>query len=193
MSDQTSAKPGPAMPGAVSEVQGTFPSDAAMQDAIGKLTMAGFNRADLSLPTTAPGASSATPDQGASAPTTDTDLRQARTLGTSMAGYAGAFAAAGATVATGGAAGVAIAAAAAVGIGSALAANAVGTTAKATQEEDRNEAASAGRLVLAVHAETAEKQAEAEQIMRESGATEVAAVRRVDQAAVGVDSTGWTG
>ncbi len=104
MSDQTS-KAGPTLGETVEEVQGIFPSDAALQDALGRLRMVGFDHADLSLPTTNPTASEATPDQGAANPLTEDDTRQARTLGTSMAGTIGAIAAAGATVATGGAAG----------------------------------------------------------------------------------------
>ena len=190
MSDQTS-KAGPVVAAAVEEVQGIFPSDAALQDAMGRLRMAGFDHADLSLPATNPATAEATPNQGAANPLTEDDTRQARTLGTSMAGTIGAFAAAGATVATGGAAAVAIAAAAAVGAGSALAANAVGTAAKDSQGESRDQAAAVGQLVLAVHAPTPDKQASAEQIMREAGATEIARVKR--ESTPVIDSTGWTG
>ena len=191
MSEQTSAS-GPVLGGPVEEVQGVFPTDVAMQDALGRLRMVGFDHADLSLPVTQPTANTATSELGAANPVMEDDMRQARTLGTSMAGYIGAFAAAGATVATGGAAGVAIAAAATMGVGSALAANAVGTAAKDTQEEGRAEAAAAGELVLAVRANTAEKRADAEKIMLEAGATSVAAIRR-EPAAPGIDSSGWTG
>ena len=193
MSDGTNGKAGPSMAESVDEVQGIFPSDAAMEDAIAKLTLAGFDRADFSLPTTSPTGGAATPEQGAATPMTDTDLRQARTMGTGMAGTIGAFAAAGATVATGGVAGVAIAAAAAVGVGSALAANAIGTAAKTAQSDEHEAEARAGRLVLSVHTATAGKQAEAERIMRSAGATEVSAVTRAAAADVGVDSSSWTG
>ena len=191
MSDTT--KDGPTLGQTASEVQGVFPSNDAMQDAISKLTLAGFDRADFSLPTTQPEPGHATPNDGASDPMTDVDMRQARTLGTSMAGYVGAFAAAGATIATGGAAGVAIAAAAAVGIGSAAAANAAGTAAKDSQADDRDAAAAAGHLVLAVRATDDASRTKAEQVMRESGATQVAAVERAGTAVSGVDSSGWTG
>ena len=186
-------KAGPAVADSIEEVQGIFPSDAALQDALGRLRMVGFDHADLSLPTTHPAASDATPNQGAADPLTEDDARQTRTLGTSMAGTIGAFAAAGATVATGGAAGLVIAAAAAVGAGSALAANAVGTAAKNSQEDTRNEAAEAGQLVLAVHAPTPEKRADAERIMKEAGATSVESVQRTGGAIGAIDSTGWTG
>jgi hypothetical protein len=51
MTDDTT-NPGPAMAEMVEEVQGVFPSNAALQDAMGKLRMVGFDHADLSLPTT---------------------------------------------------------------------------------------------------------------------------------------------
>ena len=194
MSEQTSGKPGPSVTGAVQEVQGVFPSDAAMQGAVAKLTLAGFDHAELSLPATNPPAGKATPDLGAGDVLTDTDIRQTRTMGTSMAGTAGAFAAAGATIATGGAAALAVAAAAAIGAGSALAANAVGNAADKAAHDERNAAAAAGELVLAVHAATPERQANATRIMQESGATKVATVTRSSEPQpVGLDSTAWTG
>lgn len=192
MSDDTS-KSGPTLAATIEEVQGIFPSDATMQDAMGRLKMAGFDQADLSLPTTNPLASEATPEQGASNTLMEDDTRQARTLGTSMAGTIGAFAAAGATVATGGAAGVVIAAAAAVGAGSALAANAVGTAAKTSQEDSRDEAAAAGELILSAHAATPEKRKDAERIMLEAGASKVQSIQRDGGAVGGIDSSSWTG
>ncbi len=193
MSGQTSDKQGPSVAGSVGEVQGVFPSDAAMEEAIAKLTLAGFDRADFSLPITSPSTSGSTPNQGADNLMTDTDMRQARNMGTGMASTIGAFAAAGATIATGGVAGVAIAAAAVVGIGSGLAANAIGTTAKDSQAEGHEAAARAGTLILSVHAETVEKKTEAERIMRAAGASEVASVVRTAEADAGVNSAGWTG
>ena len=177
MSDEMS-KDGPVLTAGVEEVQGIFPSDAALQDALGRLRMVGFDHADLSLPATSPAVSDATPNQGAADPLTEDDSRQMRTMGTSMAGTIGAFAAAGATVATGGAAAVVIVA---------------GTAAKDGQEETRNEAAGRGELVLAVHAPTPEKRADAERIMREAGATSVESVKRDGGAVAGIDSSSWTG
>ena len=192
MSDATSQS-GPMVPDAVEEVQGIFPSNAALEDALGRLRMAGFDHADFSLPATNPTSAQSTPNQGAADPLTEDDARQTRTLGTSMAGTIGAFAAAGATVATGGAAALAIAAAAAVGAGSALAANAAGTAAKQANEDTRDRSAAAGQLVLAVHAPTPDKRDSAERIMREAGATTVASVQR-DGSNVGtINSAGWTG
>jgi hypothetical protein len=193
MSDQTTGKPGPTINPSIREVQAVFPNDGAMQDAIAKLTLAGFDRAALSLPVTRPDDGHATPEQDASPPVTDTDVRQARTMGTSMAGTIGAFVAAGAVAATGGAAAVAAAAAAAVGAGSALTANAVGNAADQAQSSAREEDAAAGRLVLSVYAPDTGQQAKAEQILRDAGASEVAAVERTGQSLAGIDSSRWTG
>ena len=192
-------KSGPALNPSVQEVQGVFPSEAAMEAAIAQLTMAGFDRAALSLPQTHVAAGQATPELGADAPLTDTDVRQARTMGTSMAGSIGALAAAGAVIATGGAAAVAAAAAAAIGAGAALTANAAGNAADKVQADDRTDRAAAGELVLSVAAPDAAQQERATRIMREAGATQVEAVARTSgtMAAIepqgGVDSTGWTG
>jgi hypothetical protein len=193
MSDPLTSKPGPMIGDSVEEVQGIFPSDATMQDAIAQLTMAGFDRADLSLPETNPARRHATPEQGASDPVTDTDVRQVRTMGASMAGTIGAMVAAGATIATGGAAGAAIAAAAAVGAGSGLAANAVGNAADAVQSDERDSAARAGHLILAVRAPDTAKRTTAEQIMRSAGADEVRSIKRTGQVVAGIDSKNWTG
>jgi hypothetical protein len=183
----------PVLKAVIDEVQGIFPTEASLEDAIGRLRVAGFDHADLSLPQTNPPASQATPDQGAAAPLTEDDARQARTLGTSMAGTVGAFAAAGATIMTGGAAAVAVAAAAAVGAGSALAANAAETAAIDSTLAGRREAAEAGELVLAAHAPTPDRQAVAERIMKEAGATRIATVHRTGAAIAEVDSSAWTG
>jgi hypothetical protein len=193
MADMTANKAGPTLNPSVQEVQGVFPSEAAMEAAIAKLTLSGFDRAALSLPQTKPAPGAATPEQGADAPMTDADIRQTRTMGTSMAGTIGAFAAAGAVVATGGAAAVAAVAAAAVGAGAALTANAAGNAADAVQTEGRAEAAAARTLVLSVAAPDAAKQSLAEQIMRDAGATKVAAIERTGATVSGIDSTGWTG
>ena len=174
------AMPGPAVKATIQEVRGVFPNDAALQDAIARLTQAGFDRADLSLPTASPAATDATPEQGASLPTTDTDVRQVRTMATSLAGSVGALAAAGAVIATGGLAVVAIGAAAAVGGGAALLANAGGNAADTMQQETRQASAARGELVLSVRAADRARQASAIDMMRASGATEVTALERMN-------------
>jgi len=178
MSDVTPAKAGPAISDSVDEVQGIFPSDAALQDAIGRLTLLGFDRADLSLPAASPTAAEATPEQGAEDPHTDIDDTQMRTMHTSMAGAAGAMAAAGITIATGGAAAVAIGAAAAIGAGAAALAHTASRAADQDQHEDREAAAARGELVLSVRIADPAKRQPAEAAMREAGATRVEPVVR---------------
>ncbi len=190
MSEANAEKPGPAIAPEIAEVQGVFASNAALEDAVARLTQAGFDHADLSLPMASPAASQATPEQGAETVTTETDLQQARTLGTSMAGSIGMAAAAGLTVATGGA----LAAAAAAGVVGALGAGALaGAAGNAAGEQEhaaRDAAARAGTLVLAVRITGPERQVRAEQAMQAAGATKVAAVTRTTAA---IDSARWTG
>ncbi len=184
----------PAVAEHVEEVQGQFPSNATMQDAVGRLTLAGFDRAALSLPQPHPTGTGDTPTEGADAVTSDIDKRQLRTMGTGMAGYLGAAAAAGATIATGGAAGLAIAAAAAVGAGAAAAASAGTTAIEETDTAELERMAAAGQLVLAVRATSEAEAQKAMQMMKEAGATQVAPVTRSDDArTVGASSASWTG
>jgi len=168
----------PVLNESIDEVQGIFPDDDALQTAIGNLTRAGFDRAQISLPAASPAAEHATPEKGAADPMTMDDQRQARTLGSSTAAAAGAMIGAGVTVATGGAAGLAIAAAAGLGAlsgGAALAASsAVGNAAA----DGRAEAAAHGQLVLAVSVHGPESTALAEVAMRDAGASRVEAVTR---------------
>ena len=179
MADRTeAAKPGPAIPPAVMEVEGIFPSDAALQDAVARLTQAGFDRADLSLPEATPATAEATPEAGAAAVTTETDVRQARTLGTGLAASAAGMAAAGVIIATGGAAAVAVGAAAAAGVGTAAITEAAGKAVESTGKDTREQAASRGELVLAVRAVETPRQDLARELMQASGATRVETVRR---------------
>jgi len=169
---------GPAMATTILQVLARFSSDAALQDAIGRLTRVGFDRAALSLPVAHQNAVDATPEGGASNPNTEDDQRQARTLGSSTAAAAGAMLGAGVMVATGGAA-LAVAAvaagAAAVAGGSAFA---VTSAADATDHVGREASAAAGELVLAVTARGRAEVAKAEAALREAGATGVEVVRR---------------
>jgi hypothetical protein len=169
---------------AIDEVRGVFPSDAALQDAIGRLTQAGFDRADLSLPE-----ADAARDAGSANPNTDVDSRQLRTMGTGMAASAGALAAAGAVVASGGLAAPVVAAAIAGGVGAGAASHAVQRDADQAQHEQREEAADEGALVLAVHLRDPHLRPVAERAMEEAGATRLVAVVRTGAA----DSAGWTG
>jgi hypothetical protein len=175
----------------IHEVQGIFPTDAALQDAMSRLTLLGFDRADLSLPAATPEPGENTPDQGAADPNSDADSRQLRTMGTGMAATVGAMAAAGATVATGGLALPVIGAAVLGGLGAGAATHAVQRGSDQLQDDARREAAETGRLVLAVHLRKPSEQASAEQAMEQAGATKIVAVAR--RAPGAADSAGWTG
>jgi hypothetical protein len=172
------AKQGPVINETIQEVQGIFPNDAALQDAIGRLTRAGFDRAALSLPAANPLPAEATPSAGAANPNTWDDTRQSRTLQTSMAASVGAMVGAGVTVATGGAA--LAAAAAAVGLG-ALAGGGVSAAHMAVdagQTQGRNDAAAQGQLVLAAATPDEHSVQKARAAMQQAGASRVEAVAR---------------
>ncbi len=185
---------GPALASTIHEVQGVFADDSTMQDALSELTLAGYDRADFSLPEDQPAGDVVTPNESAEAATDDADKRQLRTMGTSMAGYAGAVAVAGATLATGGAAGVAIAAAIAVGAGTAATANAAGQAADNAQIEGRNQRGRDGKLILAVRTSTPDQANQVMALMRQAGAVRVDPVTRADQAlTAGITAASWTG
>jgi fructose-1,6-bisphosphatase/inositol monophosphatase family enzyme len=168
----------PALPDRITEVSGRFASDAALQDAVARLTRAGFDRAALSVPLAHPASDEATPERGAQDPNTEDDQRQIRTLGSSTAAAGAAMAGAAITVATGGAAAVAVAAAAAAG----LAAGGVtyASTGDATDHAGREQRARAGELQLTARIF---KQGDAERArtaMREAGGEDVLVVERGD-------------
>ncbi|MBN9563262.1 MAG: hypothetical protein J0H14_21445 [Alphaproteobacteria bacterium] len=178
-------KAGPTLTEAVQEVRGAFPSDAAIQDAISRLSMAGFDRAEISLPDADPTPTHATPEQSAENPETEDDSRQSRTLHTSMAASVGALAAAGAVVATGGAALPAVAAAVVGAVGLGAAAEGVSKASDKMQHDLREEAAARGELLLSVHLRDPARQAVAEQAMREAGASRIEGVVRASGRAAG--------
>ncbi len=181
-------------PSAPLELQGFFPDHATLMAAFNQLSDAGFSRDDLSPPSEHPHFG----EQASAEPTDNTaggtDRAQLRTLGTGMAGYAGAAAVAGATIATGGAAVVAVAAAAAVGAGSAAAAASMGQAAERASHEQMDELAAEGRLVLGVRTANQAAADRATQILRSAGATDVKPVSTAkDATTAGVSSATWTG
>ncbi len=149
--------------GGFREVRGTFTHPDAMQDAVGRLSVSGFDRADLTLPT----------DTDQPAVDTEQDAQQMRTLAASTAASVTALAAAGVTVATGGAAAPAAAAAVAAGGVAGGATYAAEASANDAEQESRTERAREGNLVLAVRTPTAQKQAQAADILRAAGAEHV--------------------
>jgi len=190
---QGTTKPGPALQDEVQEVQGHFPNDAALQDALGRLTLAGYDRADFSLPEDQPG-TLPTPNESQNAATDDIDKTQLRTMASGMAGFAGAAAVAGATIATGGAAGVAALAAGAIGAGVMAATTGTGKAVDQADVDERNRKGAMGKLILAVRTGSAAQAQQVMQIMREAGAGEVSPVTRTDDALTrGVSAASWTG
>lgn len=166
------ARPGPPI-GALHEVHASFADPDALQEAVERLELSGFDRADLSLPEVAPQAAQATPEAGARAVDDERDARQVRTLQTSGAAAAAGVAAAGVVIATGGAVVPAVAAAVIGGGLAGGAAFALSSASNASEQEDRERKAASGTLVLSVRAETTEKRAEAVAILRASGASEI--------------------
>jgi len=158
------------------EVRATFARADQMQDAVSRLSMAGFDRADLSLPTPGLIEGTETPEGGSKPAATESDARQARTLGASTAASVAAMAAAGITVATGGAAAPAVAAAVLAGGAAGGSVFAIGKAATGSEQADRNAKAASGNLVLAVRATTDAQRSKAETIMREAGATDITSV-----------------
>jgi hypothetical protein len=159
--------------GTLREVRASFASPDQMQDAVSKLSVSGFDRADLSLPSPGLVEGTETPETGTQPASTSSDAQQARTLGASTAAAAAALAAAGVTIATGGAAAPAVAAAVVAGGAAGGSVFAVHGAADKMEQHDRDTRAEAGHLVLAVRATTDAKRAEAEAILRASGATSI--------------------
>ena len=134
------------------------------------------------------------PDSGAANPSDDIDKAQIRTMNTGMAGFAGAAAAAGLTIATGGAAAVATAAAAAVAVGAGAATHAVNRAADQSSADERDRRGAAGTLILAVRTRSPEAVQEVTGLLREAGAGRVETVTRTDEALTrGISSAAWTG
>jgi uncharacterized membrane protein YphA (DoxX/SURF4 family) len=186
------AKPGPALTEVVHEVQGRFPNDAALQDALGRLTLAGFDHADFSLPD--PSAETKTPDQGADAATDEIDKAQVRTMASGIASASAASLVAGVMIATGGAAAPVAAAAAATALGTAAATSGAGVAADQANASERDRLGAEGKLILAVRTATAEKVQQAIEAMRQAGAQDVTSITRADEALTrGVSAASWTG
>jgi len=169
------AGPGPAI-GRIHEVHGIFSNTEQMQEAIQQLSVSGFDRADLAVPEAAPPPERSTPESGALPADTDQDARQARTMHTSTAAAMAALAGAGITVATGGAAAAAVAAAAAAGAAVGGATFAVSSAVNEQEQAELDTRAALGRLILSVRAPTETKRAEAEAILRSTGATDIQVV-----------------
>ena len=155
------------------EVRATFADPDQMQAAANKLTLSGFDRADLSLPTQGHSLDEASSATSTKPAYDETDARQARTLHSSTAGAAAALAAAGVTIATGGAAAPAVAAAVLAGGAAGAGIFAISGASSGAEQQEREAQAASGELMLSVRALTAAKQAEATEILNAAGATKV--------------------
>ncbi len=192
MSDTVQNSAEPALPDQVQELQAHFPNDAALQGAMAKLELAGFDHADLSLPDT--DAPADTPDT-ADAATDNVDRTQLRTMASGMTGTTAGFAVAGALLATGGvAAPVAAALGGASAIGAVLATSGAGVAVHNAQSSARDALGAEGKLILAVRVRSQEAVARAEAALREAGGSDIKAIVDANQAQTrGVSSTSWTG
>jgi hypothetical protein len=152
-----------------------FDDTQTLEAAVAALQSHGFDRADISFVTREGflGAHAGAPDAGHAAPIESTDMQQGRTLATSMAAVIAAFAAAGFTVATGGAALVAVGAAAVAGLGVGGIGAAIGQGAGASARNSIDEQLARGGVVLWVRTRDAAAEARALTILRDEGGAAV--------------------
>jgi hypothetical protein len=155
------------------EVRARFDDPKRMQDAVNRLSLSGFDRADLSLPSHGHSLDETLPEAASKPASTEADARQARTLGSSTAAAAAALAAAGVTIATGGAAAPAIAAAVVAGGAAGGVTLAATGAAAGAEQQQREDLAESDALVLSVRIRNASKQHKATTILRAAGATSV--------------------
>lgn len=176
------------------ELQGFFPNNGTLTAALERLQNVGFRRGDLSPPKEHPHWGERPETDAKNSLVKDEDSAQLRTLGTGMAGYAGAAAVAGVTIATGGAAALAVAAAAAAGAGSVAAATVAGRTAESSIKTQYNELALEGRLILGVRTANVDEVERATQIMQDAGSIGIVPIYAANEATTaGIASASWTG
>ncbi|MBN8875340.1 MAG: hypothetical protein J0H67_21080 [Rhodospirillales bacterium] len=154
------------------QVRAHFHDSDRLQAAVTQLGMAGFDRADMSLPNH-PADGEATPETAARPVNTEEDARQQRALHAGMAASAAGMAAAGVVVATGGAALPALAAAVAAGGAAGGGMAAITSAVTGSEQTTRDADAGRGMLELAVRAPTPEKRDHAEKILRDAGGEHV--------------------
>ena len=166
------------------EVVGLFRSANAVESAISELTSAGWDRSELSLlaqksafdsePPTSDTKCAADDPVAQRAPVVSgTDVRQGRTLATSLAGVIAAFAATGATILTGGTALAALIGAAAAGGGAAALVEGLGQWAGHNRDEFLHEQIGRGGILLWAMLRSPEQETTARDIMLRLGAEDV--------------------
>ena len=157
---------------AAPQVCGEFHGKEAMEEAIMRLTGSVFDRSQISV--RVPGREDPSTYSSRENPVQEDDTRNLRTLATGTAAAGLGMAAAGVVIATGGAALPAVAAAAAAGGATIAAGELAGSTATTAGETEQQHAAEHGPgVILMVSAETEERQAKAEEILRGAGAVRV--------------------
>jgi hypothetical protein len=170
----------------IREMVGVFHAPAALEGAISDLTSAGVDRAEMSILAQdevlagEPVKVGASARQAADDPKTprgaiyaDTDIRQGRTLLTSMASVIAALAAGGAIVLTGGAALAALAAALGAGGGAGAIGALVGRQAGAAQQEFYAAQMARGGILLWVKITHPAQEARIRDILARHAATDV--------------------
>ena len=179
---------------AVQGVQGWFPGDSSLQDALKQLRDAGYDKADFSLPEEQVVPTEASQVEGGGKEATAVENQQLRTMLDGTAGASAGMAAAGIAVATGGVGAAVIGAAAGAGIVATALTSGTGAAAEQAQIDERNRRGAEGTLVLAVHVTEDARAAQVEQIMKQAGATRTQRVTRSDEALTsGVSASSWTG
>lgn len=167
------------------EAMARFDDAAALEAAVSALQSHGFDRADISFVAREgylgehPVAAGATrraaegPAAKREAPVESTDLRQGRVLATSTAACIAAFAAAGFTVATGGAAALAAGLAVAAGLGVGAAGAVIGHEAGESAQNFIDEQVASGGVLVWVRTRDEAASYRALDILRQHGGTDV--------------------
>lgn len=171
------------------ELVGLFRTPEALEAAISALSMAGWDRAEMSLvaqkhvlePEEAldenADAAADDPNVERGAVTTDTDVRQGRNLATALGGVVAAFAASGAVIMSGGTALAALVGAAAAGGGAAAAVNALGQWAGEHRAAHLDDQIRQGGILLWVMLRENQSEELARDIMLKHGAVSIHAHR----------------
>ena len=168
----------------VHEMVALFHDRERLETALGELESAGVDRAEISLlarsedaeaplrPSGTPGAED-DPRAPREAATTDTDVRQGRTLATSLGAVVAAFAASGLAVMTGGAAAAAISAAVLAGGGVAFIGATAGEAAGKRHAAFLQEQLERGGILLWVKVRDAAQEPKIAAILESHGASDV--------------------
>jgi hypothetical protein len=170
----------------VREVVGAFHSPEALEEAITELASSGWDKSEMSLLAQEgifqPGIpahghdmhrAADEPELPRSPVVEDEDVRQGRTLATSLAAVIAAFAASGATILTGGGALAAMIGAAAAGGGAAAAVNTIGRWISGSRSHFLREQVDQGGILLWVKVETADQERRAAETLRRHGGVDV--------------------